>query len=84
MNIDTLLLNYNAMKCIPAVSKLNYESVLNFVGKKRPLKEGHYECIFNIKDFIRLGPREQNEEFQDKLLRWISHRSESLLDVRSS
>jgi len=78
---DDLLLKHHALKSIPKPSKSNYESMLNYIWKKRPLCEGHFEFAFKIQDFVRLGLRPQNDQFHDRLLRWVSRWSESPLNV---
>jgi hypothetical protein len=77
-----MMIKYHAIKSIPKPAKLNYQSVLNYVGNEQPLEPGHYEYIFRIEDFVRLGPCEQNDKLYDGLLRWVSHWPESPLNVR--
>jgi len=78
---DDLLLKYHTLKSIPKPLKSNYENLLNYIWKKRPLYEGHFDFAFKIQDFVRLGLRPQNEQFHDKLVRWISRWSGSPLNV---
>jgi len=46
---------------------------------KRPVQ--HFDFAFKIQDFVRLGLRPQNEQFYDKLVRWVSRWSDSPLNV---
>jgi hypothetical protein len=81
VGVDELVLKHHSLKSIPKPSKSNYESVLNYVWKNRPLVEGHFDFVFRIEDFVRLGLRPQNDQLHDRLLRWISRWSESPLNV---